>query len=128
MKFTSMLFVMSMLLISCSPFRSRDEVKEFIPGTYVTQWRNEFTESKDTILIAAPSNKGSDSYSISKRSYYQQTIDGKELKPQRKVQGWTGTYNAEVKTIVIDKSGRVLLFNPDAGSLIEGATTYNKIK
>lgn len=128
MKFTSIFFLIGTLLLSCSPFRSRDEVKEFIPGTYVTDWKNEFTESKDTIVITAPSTKGSDSYRIFKKSYYQQTIDGKELKPHYKVQGWTGTYNAEVKTIVIDKSGRVLLFNPDAGSLIEGTTTYNKIK
>lgn len=129
MKATSMLSLFSvLLLLSCNPFRSRDEVKEFIPGTYVTEWRNEFTQSKDTIAISAPTARGSDGYRIIKRSFYQQTIDGKELKPQFKVQNWTGLYNPEVKTLVIDKSGRVLLFNPNKNELVEGSTPYNKIK
>lgn len=129
MKSTSMLYLGGMLLLSaCNPFRSRDKVQEFMPGTYVTDWKNEFTQAKDTILIAAPSARQSEIYKITKRSYYQQTIDGRELKPQFKVQNWTGTYNAEVKTIVIDKTGRVLFFNPEKNILIEGTTSYDKIK
>ena len=127
MKTTSMLGLV-LLLASCNPFRSGDHVKEFIPGTYVTSWRNEFTVSKDTILIAPPIAKGSDQYLITKKSYYRQTVDGKELKPQFKVQNWTGSYNPEVKTLVIEKSGRVLLFNPEKNELVEGSTSYNKIK
>lgn len=124
-----MLSVFSVLLFTCcSPFRSRDEVREFIPGTYITEWKNEFTQSKDTIVIAAPGTKGGDGYRITKRSYYQQMIDGKELKPQSKVQNWSGTYNPEVKTLVIDKSGRVLLFDPAKNELVEGSTSYRKIK
>ena len=129
MKVTSMLSLIGVfLLVSCNTFRSRDEVKEFIPGTYITQWINEFTQSKDTITIIAPTTRGSDGYRISKRSYYQQTIDGKELKPQFKSQNWTATYNPEVKTLVIGKSGRVLLFNPGKNELVEGSTSYYKIK
>ena len=129
MKTTSMLGLV-LLLTSCNPFRSGDHVKEFIPGTYVTSWKNEFTVSKDTILITPPPlfTKASDQYIVTKRSYYRQTVDGKELKPQFKVQNWTGSYNPEVKTLVIDKSGRVLLFNPEKNELVEGSTSYNKIK
>lgn len=131
MKSTSILSLFGLLLaMSCNPFRSGDHVREFIPGTYVTSWKNEFTVSKDTILIISPLPfvKGSDQYFVTKRSYYKQTVDGKELKPQFKIQNWTGSYNPEVKTLVIDKSGRVLLFNPDKNELVEGSTSYNKIK
>ncbi|MBE7174491.1 MAG: hypothetical protein INR73_28225 [Williamsia sp.] len=130
MKMTSMLASLlgTLFLISCNPFRSHDVVREFVPGTYITEWRNEFTQSKDTIIILAPTTRGSDGYRITKRSYYQQTIDGKDLKPQFKIQNWIGSYNPEVKTLVIGKSGRVLLFNPDRNELVEGSTTYNKIK
>ena len=103
-------------------FRCSQPVKDYIPGTYVTEWTTEFTEARDTMLIEAASEKGSITYQITRRTYmlYQE-------KPQYKLVHWIGTFNSGNKTIIINNNGRILSFDPSNKEMKMGSTTYKKL-
>ncbi len=103
-KFKLLLLMIPMLLFL---IRCTTQVKDFIPGMYITEWTTEFTEARDTILIDPLGKAGSISYQITRRTYmlYQQ-------KPQYKLVHWTGTFNSGNKTIIINNNGRILSFDP----------------
>jgi hypothetical protein len=97
-------------------------VKDYIPGTYVTEWTTEFTEARDTMLIEPSVKDGSGTYQITRRIYmlYQK-------RPQYKLVHWTGTFNSGNKTIIINNNGRILSFDPANKEMKMGSTIYKKL-
>ena len=119
LKINLLLIMVPMLLffIRCSI-----QVKDYIPGTYITEWTTEFTEARDTMLIEQGTKDGSGTYQITRRTYmlYQS-------KPQYKLVHWTGTFNSGNKTIIVNNNGRILSFDPGAREMKMGSTTYKKL-
>ncbi len=74
------------LAVGCSNLRT-DKVKAFIPGVYVRTSADEFTKGMDTLVIEVL-DRSAGSYSINKKMSFYQTIDGKELSPQYKTDGF----------------------------------------
>ena len=103
-------------------FRCAQPVKDYIPGTYITEWTTEFTEARDTIRIDPLEKAGSITYQLTRRTYmlYQK-------KPQYKLVHWTGTFNSGNETIIINNNGRILSFDPDKREMKMGSTTYKKL-
>ena len=103
-------------------FRCTQPVKDYISGTYTTEWTTEFTEARDTMLIESLVKEGSNTYQVTRRTYmlYQN-------KPQYKLVHWTGTYNTSNKTIIINNNGRILSFDPTNREMKMGSTTYKKL-
>ena len=117
---TTLLLLMIPLLLFF--IRCTTPVKDFIPGTYVTEWTTEFTEARDTMVIDPLENAGSSNYQITRHTYmlYQK-------KPQYKLVHWTGTFNSGNKTIIINNNGRILSFDPAGKEMKMGSTIYKKI-
>jgi hypothetical protein len=113
------LLMMTIVLVF---IRCSTQVKDFIPGTYTTEWTTEFTEARDTVLIEPSDKAGSGTYQITRRTYmlYQ-------TKPQYKLAHWTGIFNSSNKTIIINNNGRVLSFDPSNKEMKMGSTTYKKL-
>jgi len=113
------LFTGSSLLFlnCCSP-----SLKDYIPGTYSTEWTTEFSEARDTIQIERLLKDGSSLYQITRRIYYVYL-----QKPRYKLIHWTGTFNSASKTITINGNGRILSFDPSHNEMKMGSTTYKKL-
>ena len=116
------------LFIGCDGLIHTDNVKPFIPGIYLTSWKTSFSTAIDTMLIASVSEKGSELYSITRRTHLEFINAAKKREPEYSITKWTGSYNAADKTIVIQSNGRILSFGPSANVMRMGAVTYKKLK
>lgn len=110
------------LLISCNLLSSRDQVRDFIAGTYTTAWTTDFTEARDTVVIEPSVKAGSGTYQITRRTYMFY-----HKKPQYRLVHWTGTFNSRDKTIIINNNERILSFDPVAKEMKMGSTVYKKV-
>jgi hypothetical protein len=114
-------------LVGCTRLFKSDNVKEFIPGTYVSEWTSEFAESRDTLQIQLLTGSGSEQYQITRRTYHQYNQQTKPVKPQYKIVRWTGSFDENEKVIVVTKNGRILSFDPKNNELKMGVTKYRKL-
>ena len=70
---------------SCNFISTENPVKEFIPGTFVSQWTSEFAFSRDTIQIK-PLTGSEGVYEITRRTYHEYNQENKPLPPQYKIE------------------------------------------
>lgn len=117
-----------MLYAGCADSLKPDDVKDSIPGIYVRHYRDEFTDSYDTIEIFLLSKTGSDSYGIVKKMKYQKVLNDHNLPEQYKVLDWTGSYDRESKSLLVMPSGKRVYFNPSKRELQLGRAPYKKLK
>jgi len=103
-------------------YRCSTPVKDYIPGTYTTEWITEFANARDTIQIQPLPKDGSSVYQVTRRTYYVY-----QQKPSYKLVHWTGTFNSASKTITINSNGRILSFDPSHNEMKMGSTTYKKL-
>lgn len=118
--------VIAAFVVGCSDSQA-DKMKDFIPGVYIKTIDNEFTKGMDTLVIDVL-DKTAGSYSIRKKSSYQQVIDGRQLSPQYKVENWTALYDKEINQLMEQRKGKVLSFLPEENKLSLGGSEYKKIK
>ena len=83
----------------------KEDTREFIPGTYVTSFKDSLAVVNDTFYINVLTTSGSDQYAVINSMSFQQTIDGHVQPLQRKTNNWTGNYDAQNKTILINQTG-----------------------
>ena len=103
-----------------------DNVKSFIPGIYVAEWKTEFNESRDTMLIHPLTQGGSETYRITRRTWFRYRNE-KRRGPEYKLLQWTGSYDEKQKTIMVHNTGRVLSFDPANAEMKMGTITYKKL-
>ena len=115
-----------LFLVGCNGLFKSDDVKNFIPGTYSAAWSTEFSESRDTLLIAPMMKQGSETYTITRRTHVTYT-PARKRDPEYKIARWTGSYDEGAKIVVVMNNGRVLSFDPVAGEMKMGITTYKKL-
>ena len=116
-----------LLLVSCNDLFKSDKVKDFIPGTYRSEWSTEFSESIDTLLIQPLMKEGSDTYTITRRTRVVFHKDSRKRNPEYKIARWTGSYDPGAKTVVVNNNGRVLSFDPVHKEMKMGTTAYRKL-
>ena len=103
-----------------------DKVRGFIPGVYVKEINDEYTKGKDTLIISIIDKK-SGSYTIVRKTTYQQFIDGKTLSPKNDRHKWIAIYIPDTKQLKEQNQGRVFSFSPDKALLSMGSSEYRKI-
>lgn len=118
--------VIAAFVSSCGDTPS-GKVKDFVPGVYVKTINDEFTRGMDTLAIE-PLDENAGSYSIVKKMGYVQTIDGKQLSPQYKVENWTAIYDENTHQLMEQRKGKVISFLPDGDKLSLGSSEYQKIE
>jgi hypothetical protein len=113
-------------LFGCKAFNS-DNVKPFIPGTYLSSWKTSFSHAVDTMSIALSIENGSEVYSITRRTHLDFIGLAKKRTPEYSITKWTGSYNASAKTLIVNSNGRVISFDPDNKTLRMGNIIYRKL-
>ena len=120
-------FSIFVTLFGCTFFSSQDNVKAFIPGTYISTWVSQFSEARDTILITPIVQEGSEGFLITRRTYLNFINAASNREPEYKIKHWSGSYDAGSKTIFINNDGRVLFFDPGKKEMKMGVITYKKL-
>jgi hypothetical protein len=106
---------------------SSNNKKTDISGTYVTQFKNEYSITTDTIVLTA-SESSSQTYNIERRTGFNKVRNGKTLPKQFKVAKWTTTYNTTKELLQETDLGKQISLSPDKQSLKLGDTEYQKVK
>lgn len=121
-KLALLCYFLCIVFYSCS---SQTDTKDFIPGIYVREVKNEFSVGRDTLVIS-PFN--TNTFSIIHKGSYQRIKNGK-LKPvERKYENWTATYDNNKQVLQEIKKGKVFLFDQSKNILFVGKSPYKKIK
>ncbi|MFW2475495.1 MAG: hypothetical protein ACN4EP_01185 [Sediminibacterium sp.] len=118
--------IASALIFSCGTI-VKDEVQEFIPGTYVRQSEGEFGTSYDTLVIAMQ-NETAREYKIERRWKYDRVVDEKVLEPEYKITNATGIYDADKKLLQETQSLNIYTFDVKNKFLNKGTNQFTKIE
>jgi ribosomal protein L28 len=121
------LLTLVIFLMGCNGLINADKVKPFIPGTYLASWKTSFSNAVDTMLIAPVTENGSEGYLITRRTHLQFINAANKRAPEYSITKWTGSYNHQDKTIVVQSNGRVLSFDPSANVMRMGNIVYRKL-
>ncbi|MDH7459863.1 hypothetical protein QEG73_01195 [Chitinophagaceae bacterium 26-R-25] len=98
-----------------------------MPGMYVRQIENEFTNGADTIVITVHDHSGG-VYLVQNMTGYQQRLDGKVFPPEYKVKKWTAVYDEKTHQLIIQQKQDIITFSPQENKLLRGRTEFFKVK
>ena len=117
-KISSLTLLMFLFIAGC-----KENSNENICGIYVTQWKDEFAKTSDTMIITR--QRESKCYQITRRMcsrFYK-----KSKKPVFKIAHWTADFNTTNNSLLINNNGRMLFFYPQRNELISGTVIYKKM-
>jgi hypothetical protein len=109
------------LLLGCSS----DQVRDFMPGMYVSSVAGEFSVASDTLVIELIEGNN---YLIHRRTKYNLVSEGKLGKREYLAEVWRAVYNGETQQLTETREGKVLSFFRDSNYLLVGRREYQKIK
>lgn len=119
MKIISLLTLLMFLFITgCKEYSN-----ENISGVYVTQWKDEFAKTSDTMIITR--QRESKDYQITRHMcsrFYK-----KSKKPVFKIAYWTAVFNNTNLSLLVNNNGRTLFYYPQRNELISGTVIYKKM-
>ena len=118
--------IVLLLIFSCNELSSKDDVIEFIPGTYIRFSQHEFGTEYDTLVITVQ-NKIANEYKILRRWKYERIIDGTPMKAEYKRLTTSGIYNTQNKVLQETETGSLYSFDIKQKLLLNGSTKYQKI-
>lgn len=119
-----LLSVWVLVVLSCNETKN-DEIKSFIPGTYVKHIVNEFNAGNDTLIIRQMNDN---LFRITRVSVFNRIREGKRMPLTRKKQIWTALYNKDEQALHETQKGKVISFLPNESTLMVGSSEYKKIK
>jgi len=119
-------FICLLVFLSCTSV-VKDEVKDFIPGTYIRASEHEFGAEHDTLVITLQ-NAAANEFKIERRWKYERVLDGKPIQPEYKNSSTSGIYNAETKMLQETETAETYSFDPGQKALFAGSTKYQKLK
>lgn len=124
---TTMLILLATLIIYGCNTSGKDEIMEFIPGTYVRVGQNEFGKEFDTLVITIQ-NPAAKQFKIQNRWHYIRQVEGEANVPEYKVKETSGIYNAETKLLEEAETLDHYSFDIKEKVLFDGTNKFKKIK
>lgn len=124
---TTMLILLVTVIISGCNTSGKDEITEFIPGTYVRNEQNEFGKEFDTLVITIQ-NPAAKEFKIQNRWHYIRQVEGEANVPEYKVKETSGIYNAETKLLEESETLDHYSFDVKEKVLFNGTNKFKKIK
>lgn len=115
-----------LLLYGCGLTQVKDEVRDFIPGTYIRFSQHEFGHEYDTLVITLQS-KATAEYKILRKWKYERLLEGKHIEPEYKHVTTSGIYNEDRKLLQETQTGDFLSFDVKEKVLFNGSTKYQKL-
>lgn len=122
-KITFLLVISALGLAACN---SGSAVKDFIPGTYVSQAQSEFSVANDTLVIE-PAKSADNLYLVTRKTGYRRIVNGKVQAAEHKVKHWTGEWDTQRQVFQVMQTGNTFIFQPDQHGLLNGNSTYKKL-
>jgi hypothetical protein len=121
MKATMLVLFATVIIYGCNT-SSKDEIIEFIPGTYVRTGK-EF----DTLVITIQ-NPAAKEFKIQNRWHYIRQVEGEANVPEYKVKETSGIYNAETRLLEEAETLDHYSFDVKEKALFNGTNMFKKIK
>ncbi len=109
-------------LYICSPTSKKTDIS----GTYVTQFKNEYSITSDTLVVASEAN--SQTYNIERRTGFNKIRDGKALPKEFKKVKWVSSYDIEKQLLQETELGKQISVLSEKQSLKLGDSEYQKVK
>lgn len=103
------------------------DVRSFIPGTYVNYAEGEFSVAYDTLLIQ-PMDAGSDAYRIYRNTAFRRVVEGKLGSAEQRHEKWLAVYDEKTRTLLESKKGKTISIFPDSGLVVVGSREYRKVE
>jgi hypothetical protein len=126
MKIILLVHIVALVVYGCGLSKSRDEVEEFIPGTYIRFSQHEFGVEYDTLVISLQ-NKSALEYKIFRKWKYERLLDGVRIEPEYKRSFTSGIYNGEQGLLRENETGDTYTFDVKQKALFNGPVKYQKI-
>ncbi|CAN5390170.1 hypothetical protein BH11BAC5_BH11BAC5_24000 [soil metagenome] len=126
MQFLYAMVIVAMGMSSCSYFKE-DKAIHLVPGIYVKDINQEFARGKDTIEVKTL-DQTVGSYTIIRRTKYQQQIDGKHFKPRYEIEREVAIYNPATNQLLEQNKGKVYTFSEGNAVVLTGGSEYKKVK
>lgn len=114
------------LVYGCGLIQSKDEVRDFLPGTYIRFSQHEYGHEYDTLTIILQ-NKSAGEYKILRKWKYERMLDGKTIEPEYKRTTTSGIYNEDRRLLQETATGDFLSFDVQEKVLFNGPTKYQKL-
>ena len=92
MKIVLLVHIIALVVYGCGLSKNRDEVEEFIPGTYIRFSQHEFGIEYDTLVISLQ-NESALEYKILRKWKYERVLDNQKIEPEYKRSFTSGIYN-----------------------------------
>lgn len=124
---TAMLILFATVIIAGCNTSGKDEIMEFIPGTYVRAGQNEFGKEFDTLVISLQ-NPAVKEFKIQNRWHYIRQVEGEANAPEYKVKETSGIYNGETKLLEEAETLDHFSFDIREKVLFDGTNKFKKIK
>lgn len=118
--------IIILFLYGCGLLKTKDQVQEFIPGTYIRFFKQEFGTEYDTLVISVQ-NQTADEYRILRKWKYERVLDGQKIEPEYKRSFTSGIYDAGHKLLRENETGDFYSFDPGQKLLFNGAIKYQKL-
>lgn len=126
MKIVLLVHIIALLVYGCGLTKSRDEVEEFIPGTYIRFSQHEFGDEYDTLVISLQ-NKSALEYKILRKWKYERMLDNQKIEPEYKRSFTSGIYNDKNRLLRENETGGIYSFDVKQKILFNGAVKYKKL-
>jgi hypothetical protein len=124
---TVLLILSATLIFSGCNTGGKDEIMEFIPGTYVRTGQNEFGKEFDTLVITVQ-NPAAKEFKIQNRWRYIRQVEGESNVPEYEVKETSGIYNSETKLLEESETLDHYSFDVKEKILFNGTNKFKKIK
>ncbi|NJO25600.1 MAG: hypothetical protein HC867_07345 [Bacteroidia bacterium] len=124
---TALLILSAALIFNGCATGGKDEMMEFIPGTYVRVGQNEFGKEFDTLVISLQ-NSSAKEFKIQNRWHYIRQVEGEANVPEYKVKETSGIYNTETKLLEEAETLDHYSFDIKAKVVFDGTNQFKKIK
>lgn len=111
-------------LAACQTHTSK--IRDFIPGSYVSSAKSEFSIANDTLIIAADES-ATNTYVITRKTGYRLLVNGQPTALHHKVKRWTATFNKDSGELTVLQTGKAIRFLPDNHCLVNGNSQYLKL-
>jgi hypothetical protein len=109
-------------LAACN--QQADQIKSFIPGTYVNSAKGDYAQAEDTLIISQVKDN---TFLVTRNTTYQAVRNGKLLPKHRQVQKLNGLYDPQNKVLDETTNGRIFNFDPDKRLLKVNQAVYRKL-
>jgi hypothetical protein len=112
------------LLVGCN--QRANQIRGFIPGTYVKSASGEFSKARDTLVISLVSDN---QYRIERHTAYRLIRNGKELPEMHHREVLSAAFDEQRQVLVETSKGRAFTFDVDKGLLVvNGKGVYGKLR